>query len=178
MGKKKMNLSTARFEARLSLAEPVSARVQLRNIILAETVARRTSAPVGPQSTLNLDVNVETKPNRKDRLIQVLPHFTLTATRRNEVDEELLRIEALFVLQYEIDSFEGLRKRNIDAFGELNGLYNVWPYWREYVQATVVRMGFPPLTIPVFRPIARPTAAGRGRTQAKTRRAKQTTGKG
>jgi len=167
MGNKKTNSMARQFDTRLDLAEPVSARVQLKNIILAETVARRTPAQVGAQSRLNLNVNVKTKPNRKDRLIQVLPHFTLTATHRDEADEELLRIEAWFVLQYEVDSFEGLGKRNIDAFGELNGLYNVWPYWREYVQSTTVRMGLPALTIPVFRPLAgtQRDTGGRGAPQ-------------
>jgi preprotein translocase subunit SecB len=154
MGEKKNRPPAKRFEAQLHLSEPVSARVQLKHVILAETVARRKPFQGGTQSALTLNVNVKTKPNRSERLIEVLPHFTLVAKSRVDADDEQLRIEALFVLQYEIDSFQGLQKSNIEAFGELNGLYNVWPYWREYVQATTVRMGLPALTIPVFRPLA------------------------
>jgi preprotein translocase subunit SecB len=33
----------------------------------------------------------------------------------------------------------------------LNGVFHVWPYWREMVQNTLARMGLPPLILPVFR---------------------------
>jgi preprotein translocase subunit SecB len=32
----------------------------------------------------------------------------------------------------------------------MNGIYNIWPYWREYVQTTTSRLGLPPLTLPVL----------------------------
>jgi len=36
-------------------------------------------------------------------------------------------------------------------FAETNGLYNAWPYWREFVQNTAARMSLPGLTVPVLR---------------------------
>lgn len=39
----------------------------------------------------------------------------------------------------------------LDNFGKANGLYHVWPYWREYVQSTMVRLKLPAVTIPMFR---------------------------
>jgi hypothetical protein len=175
MAKKKAKTSVSRFDAKLDLAEPVSARVQLKHVILAETIARRKPSLEGIPSTVSLNVNVTTKTNKRKRLIQVLPRFTLIATNREGGGDELIRIEALFVIQYEVDSFKGLEKSNVGAFGELNGLYNVWPYWREYVQATTVRMGLPALTIPVFRPLAARQRADRGRGAAKRSRKRQST---
>jgi len=37
------------------------------------------------------------------------------------------------------------------AFARTNGIYNAWPYWREFVQNMIARMNLPPLVIPVFR---------------------------
>ena len=65
-------------------------------------------------------------------------------------EKKLLSIQAVFVVSYDIDSLDGLEPENLDAFGRMNGVYNLWPYWREYVQSTTSRLGFPPLTLPVL----------------------------
>jgi hypothetical protein len=136
------------------LAGPVSDRVQIGNVILAETVARRQPVCKGLPADLALHVNVTTETNENDLLIQVLPRFSLVGHGGAENSEEVLRIEAVFVVQYRVPTFHGITKENINAFGEMNGVYNVWPYWREFVQSMTVRMGLPPLTVPVFRPLA------------------------
>lgn len=138
----------------LELAGPVSDRVQIRHVLLAESLARRASHAAKP-SQLRLHVNVRTEPNQNEQLIEVFPRFTLTG--RTESAEEILRIEALLVVAYQVPTFDGLEKANFDAFGEMNGIYNAWPYWREFVQSMTVRMGLPALTIPVYRPLANKT---------------------
>lgn len=163
MAKRMAKSAECDIDAKFDLAAPVSARVELKHVILAETVARRKPLAGGPPVDLSLSVNVNTRVNRKQRVIEVFPRFTLAARKGDDTEGELLHVEALFVLHYGIDSFEGLKKPNIDAFGELNGLYNAWPYWREYVQSTTVRMGLPALTIPVFRPIVRSKTDARKR---------------
>jgi preprotein translocase subunit SecB len=55
------------------------------------------------------------------------------------------------LLLYNIKSFEGLDEKAFMSFAELNGTYNAWPYWREFVQNITNRMQLPTLTIPVFR---------------------------
>jgi preprotein translocase subunit SecB len=40
---------------------------------------------------------------------------------------------------------------DIKAFAKSNGMLNVWPYWREFVQSITSRAGLPPLTVPLFR---------------------------
>jgi preprotein translocase subunit SecB len=50
-----------------------------------------------------------------------------------------------------VTSLEGLTEAHLDAFAKTNAVFNAWPYWREFVQSTTVRMGLPPLVTPVFR---------------------------
>lgn len=152
--KKTISSSTKRTASKIDLATPVSQRVELDNIVLMETVARRKSLPGELPAHISINVNVQTDTDKKHAVIQVRPRFALVARFDDEAGDELLRIEAVFLLQYRVPSFEGLRKPNIIAFGEINGLYNAWPYWREFVQATTVRMGLPALTIPVYRLLA------------------------
>jgi hypothetical protein len=43
------------------------------------------------------------------------------------------------------------REQFFQAFADVNGLYNSWPYLRELVHSTVIRMGIPPVVLPVYR---------------------------
>jgi hypothetical protein len=43
------------------------------------------------------------------------------------------------------------RDKYLKAFAEVNGTYNVWPYFRELFQSTITRMGLPPVVVPLYR---------------------------
>jgi hypothetical protein len=63
---------------------------------------------------------------------------------------DVLHVSADFILDYSlIESPVGITEEAADAFGKMNGIHNVWPYWREYVQSVSTRVGFPPLTLPL-----------------------------
>lgn len=145
----------------MDLAAPVSERVQIMTICLAESVAKLGTVRERLPAKLAMGVNVETGVDKQRGFIQVRPRFTLAAKYEDSNEDELLRIEAVFLLQYRVPSFKRLRKASIAAFGELNGLFNAWPYWREFVQSTTVRMGLPALTIPVYRPLDSVTSASK-----------------
>jgi hypothetical protein len=38
----------------------------------------------------------------------------------------------------------------VHCFSRINSVYNVWPYWREYVNTTLNRMAMPPFTLPLL----------------------------
>jgi preprotein translocase subunit SecB len=52
---------------------------------------------------------------------------------------------------YRIPAEVATEPSDIKAFARSNGMLNVWPYWREFVQSTTSRAGLPPLTVPLFR---------------------------
>ncbi len=63
---------------------------------------------------------------------------------------DVLQVSAVFILDYNIaESPVGITDEAANAFGKMNGIHNVWPYWREYVQSVSTRVGFPPLTLPL-----------------------------
>ena len=66
-------------------------------------------------------------------------------------EEPLVSIETSFELQYCLP--EGLRvePQTLTTFAETNGIYNAWPYWREFVQSMFARMGLPPVVLPLLR---------------------------
>ena len=71
----------------------------------------------------------------------------------------LFNIEVIFNLTYafkDVDNVEEFAKKNnnhINKFCEKNVPVNVWPYIREIVSSSTVRMGLSPLVIPAFKRI-------------------------
>ena len=69
--------------------------------------------------------------------------------------ELLVSFECQFMLDYWFPVVGGPqgdeRERYFDAFANVNGVFNVWPYFREIVQATSARMSIPPIVLPVYR---------------------------
>ena len=72
-----------------------------------------------------------------------------TDTEEGEASEPktIIQIEAEFAAIY--FAMRKLREEEIMAFCQSNVCFNVWPYWREFVQATCCRMGLSsPIEIP------------------------------
>jgi len=142
------------------LAIPVSDRVQMQSILIMESHSRRAEderIALGGFSLKNEFSNLGVE--IRDNCISVRISFALRSIRDGETEADpVLVIGALFVLIYSIPSTEGIEDRNLAAFAATNGVYNAWPYWREYVQSTSVRMGLPPIAVPVFRLPAGPSA--------------------
>jgi hypothetical protein len=42
-------------------------------------------------------------------------------------------------------------RADLQAFAEVNGVFNAWPYFREFVQAATSRMNLPPIVLPLYR---------------------------
>lgn len=133
-------------------AKPVSDRVQILEIRLLESRAEQKRFDEDTQRRVTQTIGIETHVDKESSLLSVFPHFMLVVKRHEGSPEELLvRIEARFALTYMLASQEDLSEENYEAFGQRNGVYNAWPYWREFVQSTTVRMGLPALTMPVYR---------------------------
>ena len=159
----------------VELATRVSARVEIVDVFVVETVARRGPARGALPENLELNVNVDIAMDEEKLLIQVFPRFTLVARYDDEDSNEFLRIEARFALVYKVPSLTGLKKENIEAFGQVNGLYNAWPYWREYVHSMTARMGLPSLKMPVYRVPTAPLKTTQRKARTKTARKKTAT---
>jgi hypothetical protein len=76
--------------------------------------------------------------------------------RDTEADDTIISVvEAqMYALYLETNGGDAapLGRLVLDEFGHANGLYHVWPYWREYVHSAFSRLRMPTITIPMFRP--------------------------
>jgi len=135
----------------------VSDRVELEDIRLISSKCSQTPEASMGKKTYNIDYSAKVHPDKKNGYIIVTPEFHFEAFREeSKIQKPAILIDASFVLAYKIDSFKGLTQKGFEQFANLNGIYNAWPYWREFVQNTIVRMGLSSLSIPVFRIVEPP----------------------
>lgn len=65
-----------------------------------------------------------------------------------EKEAVLAEVTAVFVAEYYM--FNEPSNEALDEFALHNASYHVWPYWREYLSANLVRMRLPKHTIPTY----------------------------
>jgi len=129
----------------------VSDRVQIRDVRLMSCGCEQKPAAMAGKKSYHIGTSADVQLNKDQRIIVVLARFRFEAALEEKAPEPVLTINASYALPYQSDRFDGLTQEGFEQFANLNGIYNAWPYWREFVQNTVARMGLPPLTIPVFR---------------------------
>jgi preprotein translocase subunit SecB len=103
--------------------------------------------------------------SQRDNTLSFLTKLDTRATRDRKV---VLSISAAYRATYSVASESpAIKDEEIGAFAEFNVPYNVWPYWRELVQSLTVRMGLPPLTLPLLKPFNRGVRPVKRRRQEK-----------
>lgn len=109
-----------------------------------QLVAPRPASADGADTTkVDLDVEVAHRHAFKDGRLVVQVRFEL------KTKPETLKTDAIFTLRYKVAG--RLSKAEANAFARHNAVFNAWPYWRELVQSQAVRMGLPPLTVPLLK---------------------------
>jgi preprotein translocase subunit SecB len=126
------------------------AAVQLQSVRLAESTVK--SSIRSPKEAGKIDLFVDTStqiPEMEDGLIYVRPTINTVVMSQ---DKTVVSLTATFELVYIIQKQDvKITQDQLNDFGRLNAMFNVWPYWREFVQNTVTRMNLPPLVLPLFR---------------------------
>ena len=141
----------------LDLAIQVSDRIELESIRLMSCNCQQSHIVGLSQKSFDIERTTKSKMDSSTNRVFVFANFTLKAFETVTTNKNPFAIiEATFLLIYRANSLEGITDKALEHFGNANGIYNAWPYWREFVQNTIIRMDLPALTIPVFRIVAPP----------------------
>jgi hypothetical protein len=134
----------------------------IKKVNLLEICLVKSSCELGDKSHPNEDIIrqykitvdvVESKPLSKD--FWVICNLGLRDIPNSKGDEkffELFKIEASFQLSYRLKNRTGVTKNDILNFGVINGPYNVWSFWREFVLNMALRMGLTSIVVPLKPP--------------------------
>ena len=135
-----------------NLGAEVSRRIEIKDIRLINCKCEQLPNPDRNNLRVDISYEVNTKVDKGKNTILVFPKFTLKAlSQEGKEEKSLIFIEAMFLAIYAVKNLDGLTDAHFDEFGKMNGVYNTWPYWREFVQNIISRMGLPRLILPAFR---------------------------
>ena len=65
--------------------------------------------------------------------------------------EPVILVECAYDVDYLLREGFEITPDHVKAFKDGNAIFNAWPYFREYLQSNLQRMGLPPLTAPFLR---------------------------
>lgn len=68
----------------------------------------------------------------------------------NEARPSMIEIEAAFFIRYELSDAPVVSEAAAEAFGQINGRFNLTAYWREFVHSCCSRAGLPPIPVEPF----------------------------
>ena len=128
--------------------------VQIESVRLCEAHCRSVVQPSEIADAIKVTTSRKTavvKEPTDDRSFRIETAFTMEVCSADDDEKLQAEIRGAFELSYEIPDEESFSSEELEAFGEVNAVFNAWPYWRELVQASLARMLLPPLTLPVFR---------------------------
>jgi hypothetical protein len=146
------------YKAMLGIANEVAQKVQIEDVCLVNTRAVRNVRPDSLPGDVHFDFECNHTLDRDEKRLAARVHYRFHARYDGEqnvgdpLENAPLCVYAIFRANYKLESLDGLSDAHIAAFATLNGAFNTWPYWREYLQSTLSRMGLPPITVPVFQP--------------------------
>lgn len=131
----------------------VARRAGLRSVNCHEfSVVTLIEGPLPSMLMPHWEHDVKWKQDDDEGVLNVFVTITLRATD-SESEETLVRANCKFRLAYQIDDLKEtpLSAGDQQAFAELNGLYNAWPYLRQALQEATMRVGLPPFVLPLMK---------------------------
>lgn len=143
-----------------AMASAIARYVHIYEVRLCSTTADihgdRNVLIQGSPWELHLDKRMSFEFNEEIKVLTVAANLSVKVLPQSQPDfPHFLQCSALYYLDYifrvEGGPVGGERDRYFSAFANVNGLYNIWPYYRELVQSFSSRMGMPPVILPVYR---------------------------
>jgi hypothetical protein len=162
----------------LELARPISSNVEIGSINLREAAVSSRIDPFNgaPEEVLLSQSFRASYEVRSPDQIFVQVELNFQASEQEDGQERsdpVVSLSATFGVMYRLKGdIENYDEAALNAFAELNGPYNAWPYWRELVNSVAGRVGIATVVVPVFKlpvrevddtrpkPRSRPAASG------------------
>ena len=93
---------------------------------------------------------------------------TTDTPERKRVEKKpdpVVLVECAYEVDYLLREGFEITPEHVKAFKDGNAIFNTWPYFREYLQNNLQRMGLPPLTAPFLRLQPKPKPRKREKNQ-------------
>lgn len=98
---------------------------------------------------IDLDISMKLGFDQNASEVSFITTYKLEGVKRSEgTDEKVFTITTSFLLSYMKTKEVEVTKEFVNVFKNNSIELVSWPYFREFVQNMISRMGFPPLTLP------------------------------
>ena len=133
----------------------IGSRVKIETVRLRSSRCRDKTRPDGLPEDVLLGRATRHELDWVSRKVHVFVRYSFQGNYPEETTTEEnapLQITGEYKVSYSIVSGDEPTSDELKAFSDLNGVYNTWPYWREFLQSMLMRMGLPVFTLPVLPP--------------------------
>ncbi|GEM_PF-2041960 len=132
--------------------------VEIDDIFLLELKTKRMLEDiVGLTTDTNIKVNTSIVGRSKEQLAVALSLDICANLKKEENQEPCFTCNATFIAKYKfinrIELDDSVEKEIIDEFVRRNVPINVWPYCRELVASTSLKMSLPAFILPIVKVI-------------------------
>ena len=145
----------AKKSPELPVSDPISPQQMAARLRLLEIRTLKSRAAfLFHKSPINIEQRINVQANVRSDLSQivVLIQFALRGELEPASGEQDFGLEATFGLTYHVDDPIVLDQAFAQQFAQQGALFQIWPYWREFVHSASTRAGLPPLNIPAITP--------------------------
>jgi hypothetical protein len=143
------------------LAFEVHRNAAINRVRLARAKAASQAIDEAPKSHISVEFAFKSKPlSAPPNVLRLEIAFRMAGVKEqakgreaapDKKPETLVSVECAYEVDYSLrEGFEATAE-HVEAFKDGNAIFNAWPYFREYLQNNLQRMGFPPLTAPFLR---------------------------
>lgn len=134
---------------------------ELSSVRFIEFRASYNIAPDGKEPTLRIGIDDQAVDLRTDVLSTQMRFEFRGPSPFEEEKDRLVDVSATVCVEYFRPEDRGdIDQSEAEVFARVNGIYNAWPYLREYVHTSLVRLGLPPFELPLLRAGAAAQLAG------------------
>lgn len=141
-------------EKETQLAISVHRNAEIGRIRLVRTKAEAEPPEETMKETINVSMDVKSRHVETNQdALRIEVQFSLQGKNTGESAKprKAISIECAFEIDYRLRPDFNLTAEQINAFKDGNAIFNCWPYCREYVQEIVMKLGYPPITLPFLR---------------------------
>ena len=148
------------------LAFEVNQSAAINRIRLARAKVASQAMDEGPKAPITVSFNFKSKPlTAPPNVLRLEIAFRMAGIEEKEEGKEdapekkpddkkpetVVLVECAYEVDYVLREGFEITPEHVKSFKDGNAIFNAWPYFREYLQNNLQRMGLPPLTAPFLR---------------------------
>jgi hypothetical protein len=164
----------------MNLAFEVHQNAAINRIRLARAKAASAAIDEAPRSHISVVFHFKSKPlSAPPNVLRLEIAFRMAGIEEKEEGKEdapgrkpktVVLVECAYEVDYVLREGFEITAEHVKAFKDGNAIFNAWPYFREYLQNNLQRMGLPALTAPFLRLQPKPQPRKREKNEHETER--------